>query len=343
MAKKIARRKMLPRPPMKKQKETTADEFVAKHQKLVKDDHSSDSHSGTEMGWLVSYADMMTLLFGLFVLLYVLKSDKTKDADETMRAISNKFFSYQDPISSAIKNEVISPPQLTTEKVEMEKIETEKIELKTQIEKISEEKDKLEEQINDQKIVSKAQQEQIEALNKKITLLTSEKIKKDRQLAKVSEVTTTNISEELKNELEQVKKENAELMEKQIHQQNYVTTLLTWDTEKHDLDLEIIYDKSSVFNFKKRIINGFPGKFEIDSRFGPGIEMWKAENYKPGKYIARIILFNKNGNTHPAKVKLTIFSQSDIFKSEEFQIKNVGIPKSIPFTIDEKGKIQVLQ
>lgn len=363
----MAKQKMLPRPTMKKEKqatsddtiriETTSEEFVAKHQKLTEEDHSGGSHSGTEMGWLVSYADMMTLLFGLFVLLYVLKSDKTKDADETMRQISNKFFSYQAPRSSLKKNDVVSPPENTTEKITLEKLESEKVELKTQIQKIAEEKNKSEVQMADQKKALQEQQEKIETLKEKISALSSEQKKKEREIASAAEVSMTKLNEKFNNELEQVKAElervkneleqaknqNAELMSKQITQQNYVTTLVTWDTEKHDLDLEIYYDKNKVFNFKRRKIDGLPGNFEIDSRFGPGIEMWKAENYKPGKYIARIVLFNKNGNIHPAKVKLTIFSQSDIYKSEEFQIKSVGIPKLIPFTIDEKGKIQVLQ
>ena len=46
-----------------------------------KEDVHDEIHGGghgTEMGWLVSYADMMTLLFGLFVILFSFHRIKAK-------------------------------------------------------------------------------------------------------------------------------------------------------------------------------------------------------------------------------------------------------------------------
>ena len=66
--------------------------FEAKKEHLHDDAHGGGGHGGTEMGWLVSYADMMTLLFGLFVILFSLATSKPKEMEGILKDASKKYF-----------------------------------------------------------------------------------------------------------------------------------------------------------------------------------------------------------------------------------------------------------
>lgn len=49
---------------------------------------------GHDEPWLVSYADLMTLLFGFFVLMYTFASAKIKDEDENMEKVRKELTQY---------------------------------------------------------------------------------------------------------------------------------------------------------------------------------------------------------------------------------------------------------
>ena len=52
--------------------------------------HSDDDHGDDEI-WLISYSDLMTLLFGFFVLMYVFASTKTGDAEKVREGLAKSF------------------------------------------------------------------------------------------------------------------------------------------------------------------------------------------------------------------------------------------------------------
>jgi chemotaxis protein MotB len=52
--------------------------------------HSEEEHGDDEI-WLVSYSDMMTLLFGFFVLLYVFASAKSGEAEKVKEGLAKSF------------------------------------------------------------------------------------------------------------------------------------------------------------------------------------------------------------------------------------------------------------
>lgn len=54
---------------------------------LVEEHHEE----GDEEPWLISYADMMTLLFGFFVLMYVFASAKSGDAEKVREGLAKSF------------------------------------------------------------------------------------------------------------------------------------------------------------------------------------------------------------------------------------------------------------
>ncbi|MCB0384733.1 MAG: OmpA family protein [Bdellovibrionales bacterium] len=52
--------------------------------------HEEEDHSDDEI-WLISYSDLMTLLFGFFVLMYVFASTKTGEAEKVREGLAKSF------------------------------------------------------------------------------------------------------------------------------------------------------------------------------------------------------------------------------------------------------------
>lgn len=64
--------------------------------------HIEAPHEGHEEGWLVSYADLMTLLFGFFVIMYSISSVDKAKLEELKKMASKQFTNkeYVDPSAS---------------------------------------------------------------------------------------------------------------------------------------------------------------------------------------------------------------------------------------------------
>lgn len=79
--------------------------------------HESEEHDDFEAHvdekWLVSYADLMTLLFGLFVMLYVLTLEKKGNIQEQFQQISEQMSGK--PLTQKPPEESVKPPQQYTD------------------------------------------------------------------------------------------------------------------------------------------------------------------------------------------------------------------------------------
>lgn len=311
-------------------------------------------HGGTEMGWLVSYADMMTLLFGLFVLLYTMSSTSSKGSmEEQMKKMSQESFGGQvsasemkDVSSNIIIEKLVDKnKQLAKDlqkaqdeivhKVDMAAIETEN---KNLLQKI----DEMNKRMENSETVLKEQTAKVED--------------QKRQIASIPDValkiqTMSKENQKIKVELEQSQQKQKELVEKMknmmpkdtkvsdANPNNFLMISTTWATEKHDIDLEITDTNNKKFNFKKKSYGGVDGQFEIDSRYGPGLEMWKTPKLHPGKYKVKVTLYNSNGNDAPAEVQTNVITVSENRKLPKLTLTKENKTKELRFNVDEKGKI----
>lgn len=314
--------------------------------------HGAGGGHGTEMGWLVSYADMMTLLFGLFVLLYTMSSTTSKgQMEEQMKKISEEAFGGA---ISATDLKEVSPDQLVEKLLEKNKQlakdlqkSQEIVEVKKDLTVTETEKKQLEQKIDE---LTKRMQEQLTVQ----TQQTKEVEEQKRQLASVNDTTVkvqsvTIENQKIKQELEKTIQKQKELVEKmkdmvpkdQITQNpnNFLMISTTWASEKHDIDLEIIDVNNKKFNFKKKSYGGVDGQFEIDSRYGPGLEMWKTPKLQPGQYKVKVTLYNSNGNDNPAEVQASVITVTENMKLPIIKLSKTDKTKEVRFNVDEKGKI----
>lgn len=317
--------------------------------------HGAGAGHGTEMGWLVSYADMMTLLFGLFVMLYTMSSTTSKgQREEQLKKISEEAFGGS---ISATQLKETSPDEL------LEKLLDKNKQLAKDLQKSQEEIDKKKDLT-----VTETEKKQLELkladlqqrMQDQQTVQAQAVEEQKRQLASVSETSqkvqsVTIENQKIKDDLDKLIKREKELVQQMKtmvpkdtvvqnapqNPNNFLMISTTWASEKHDIDLEIVDVNNKRFNFKKKSYGGVDGQFEIDSRYGPGLEMWKTPKLQPGVYKVKVTLYNSNGNESPAEVQASVITVTENLKLPLITLSKTDKTKEVRINVDEKGKITI--
>jgi flagellar motor protein MotB len=326
--------------------------------------HKKHQHTNhIDEKWLVSYSDLMTLLFGFFVLMFSIASKNTGQA-EMMSQISQAFNKDQKKTEKPPE----TPPQdlkatLELKEKELEDLKRQKEEmnrglasledlkkqkeemskelelLKTQdleSQKIKQEKEELAkkvqelEQVKDQTKVDVAEKDKLVEKLKEL-----DKLKKKEEVMQAKIKTLEEAEKKAKNEIRSLKDSDGA--------KTFLLIFAKWETEKHDVDLTVKNPAGKVFSFKNRNFKDSPGELVLDSRYGPGAEIWTSNKLIAGEYEIQITLYNQYGNTNNAKVNTTILAGLNklILPEAELNLKgkNTAVFK---IKIDNEGKISKL-
>lgn len=231
--------------------------------------HSSEIPHVDEK-WLVSYSDMMTLLFGLFVMLYSMAIEKQGNLNGELKKISVAGFQNKplvdgtDSPTEKTKNDrtqkALSPEAMVNENETLKKeidVQNFKIDtLQKAVKDLLEQKENLAEQVQ----------------NLRVTLMSTK-----------NEGTMKGWS---------------------------IVLMAKWENEKHDIDLEVKSPMGVWLNFKNRKGDGETSEFLVDSNHGPGVEIFKTGDEKDGIYEAKVRLYNSRGDLSPSKVELFALTPS---------------------------------
>ena len=371
--------------------------------------------------WLVSYADMMTLLFGLFVMLFSIASENQGQFQEQLKKISDSSFSSdQNPqaaqptptpnsedqtkkelealkaereamrknlddqaarqldldrqIEDKKRNEEESARKIATLESEREELRKAVKEakppaplpkrddnLKSEIDKLKNEllaeKKKVSNQVDAQKIKEQLQKEQQQKDQIRQELLQAqqqlqkEKAERSQQQRQVASV------QQDQNKVKELEQANKDLQDKQTNleksleelkneakkQTQFMIVILKWSSEKHDLDLTVTDPVGHTFNFKNRKFAGSAGEFTLDSRSGPGAEIWQSDKVVPGVYSVTWKLYNTYGNDKPVTYSGFVSSnRSRVTISESTFEAKVGQQRTIRIEADAKGNLKQL-
>lgn len=176
-------------------------------------------------------------------------------------------------------------------------------------------------------------------------------LSKEHQLEKEQSRSLASQNKALSTQMEALTKKNADLksqIEKEIRKRmddqsrrTFMAFSINWSSRDHDIDLIIEDPKGQKFDFKKRKYSGHPGFFSLDTRRGPGAELWQTERLIPGRYKASYYFYNQYGNVSKAKVAGTIFTPKG---STELPMVEMDFSKNrrheIIFDVENDGTIK---
>jgi hypothetical protein len=197
-------------------------------------------------------------------------------------------------------------------------------------------------------------QQELKAVKKKPDLQADLQRLKD-QLEKEKTKAVAIEQDQLKaKELEKINKELAEKqksleakleeMQKEAkNQAQFMIVILKWSSEKHDLDLTVTDPSGKVFNFKNRKFARHSGEFTLDSRSGPGAEIWQSDKVLAGTYTVTWKLYNTYGNDKPVVFSGFISSNRSRVPILEgaFQAQS-GKLQTVKIQADAKGNLTKL-
>ncbi|MEE6249778.1 MAG: flagellar motor protein MotB [Bdellovibrionota bacterium] len=323
---------------------------------LSDDDDDSEEDVQLNESWLLSYSDLMTLLFGFFIILYALSLEERHKFETSVKSLAiGDFNKSLDGDGQTLKNDtpLENPDQGKGNEQPIEKSYVQKIEgLNQNIEKQKEEILKLETKVIELEdkylAVSKeltVKKEQEKYVNKseikKITEHFSSEIKKKN--LNIAELKKELKAIEAKNQSPNTKKEDSKASSSQAaNNDKHLSVLVYWTTEKHDIDLSITTPEGAVFDFKNRKNPKVKGEFVLDSRQGPGAELWQQKELSPGIYKVDIQLYGQYDNPKPALVGGNISTKKGLIEFPQMKIDPRNSKRSLRFSIDKDYKVERL-
>jgi flagellar motor protein MotB len=266
--------------------------------------------------WLLTYADKMTLLSGCFLMLFAMSTlDPTRMAKLKEEAAKN--FDKQSsnfPLPMTIEKTFELKSELDTKTKLLASLKTQKETLEKTLTSIESKNSSLDRQLREALMAQKNAEEQTKSMRSKIKDPTS-----------VNQVTKLRALESEKNELKNlinelqakiqaqnqaIEKTNQEIKEKNNNLANssFLAFVMSWGTRNQDIDLSVTDPEGSLFNFKLRKHANHPGLLVLDTRQGPGVEIWQSDKITPGVYSFNYQFYNSYGNTEPCPVTGTLFT-----------------------------------
>ncbi|MBX3019683.1 MAG: hypothetical protein KF767_17475 [Bdellovibrionaceae bacterium] len=203
--------------------------------------------------------------------------------------------------------------------------------------------------IDNEKIIELARK--VSAENKTL------KAEAERKVASVATAATMQTeNEKLKTDLDKLKQDIAkekmtsEQLKKEVESMNggkgqdFMAFFINWPTKDHDVDLTIQDPSGKTFDFKRREYKGQPGLFALDTRRGPGVELWQSKNIVPGRYKATYQLYNDYGNAEAAPVSAVILTPRGSFELPIAKLSTSGTRRvSAEFEVDKAGGVKILK
>ncbi|HAG91768.1 MAG TPA: hypothetical protein DCL41_07845 [Bdellovibrionales bacterium] len=130
------------------------------------------------------------------------------------------------------------------------------------------------------------------------------------------------------------------LYAKSLQNRSFLAIMIKWPTRDHDVDL-IIEDPNGVkYDYKKKGERQLAGRFALDTKRGPGAELWLSDQVIPGTYKATYYFFNQYGNLTPTQVSATIYSPKG---QVEIKPRALDISKkrsvTVTFHVSKEGQV----
>jgi len=312
--------------------------------------------------WLMSDADKMTLLCGCFIMLFAistidpirlkqLQKETEKSFGRPTGKEENKAFDHQQVSVEAPKQEEIIGSLLKTNeelKEQIVSLRKENNATNAEVQKVTEEKQEIQKTLNQvQSRLEEIKQTQAQLIKtndptkaqqmvKTIQTLEKEKIQLNGQIEDLQQRVMTR-----ENKIENLNRQISSL-EDSKNQSTFLAFVMSWSTAQQDIDLYVTDPAGRTFDFKKRNYENHPGLLVLDTRQGPGVEVWQSDRVIPGIYSFKYFFYNSYGNNEPCNITGTLFTPKGRVSLPSIVLTPQNKTQTIRFQIDEEGKAKAL-
>jgi len=314
------------------------------------DDHDEQIH--VDERWLIAYADKMTLLAGLFIMLFSMSTlDKIKF--EKVKQSTEK--SFGKPVDKQTTEFVDiqalnkSIEELEKSKKDLQKAKESETVLKTKLQEVEQE---IERRKQDRILIETSQKQvvqltkTIEQQRREITDLKEIQQELEKKIPKTEpEAKITELQKIIKQQERRIETLETELAEAKASAASgsFLAFVMSWSTKSHDIDLKVEDPEGKTFDFKHRQHKDHPGLFVLDTRQGPGAEIWQADKVLIGVYTFTFHFYNKHGNPEPCLITAKLFTPKGGVELPELSMDGTSKRShTVKIQIDSVGKAKLL-
>ena len=150
---------------------------------------------------------------------------------------------------------------------------------------------------------------------------------------------------QIRAELEQLRGEN-ERLRKQLSR-SFLVVVLRWSTRGQDVDLHVTNPQGQEFSYEHHNRDGsdFPGVtafLTVDSRRGPGVEVWLDPIASPGRYQIAANLFDRHGNNSNPTIQSKVYFRDGTFTLPETVLNEWGRKVTLAtLVVDSEGNVSL--
>ena len=150
---------------------------------------------------------------------------------------------------------------------------------------------------------------------------------------------------QLRTELEQLRGENEQLR-KQLSR-GFLVVVLRWNTRGQDVDLHVVNPRGQEFSYEQHNRDGghFPGVaafLTVDSRRGPGVEVWLEPIAAPGRYQIAANLYDRHGNSSNPTIQGKVYFRNGALTLPETVLNQWGRKVELAtLVVDSEGNVSL--
>jgi len=220
--------------------------------------------------WLVSYSDMMTLLFGLFVMLYSIAMEKQGVATKVNAALS------QIKIDGQTSEQKESQPVSQNQPAPVE-----------------------------QKQAQSQTQNKINALEKVALQEWNQRVMLEKTLKQRTETLSRQV-QRLTQELK-IREKPSETIKRALAAARWSAFIMAqWENPEYDIDLQVQSPQGNWFSFRSPNHESDPNSFVQDAGYGPATEVFKAQVQDKKPYQVKVSVYNFKGEPAPVEIKIKV-------------------------------------
>jgi uncharacterized protein YfaP (DUF2135 family) len=137
-----------------------------------------------------------------------------------------------------------------------------------------------------------------------------------------------------------LKQENAGFKERLS--KTFLAVVMKWSTEKVDIDLYVKDPSGNIFSFHNQYYSGTPAELSVDTKEGPGIEIWEHPSAPPGDYVVFYDFFKQSPARTPTEITGNVYFRDGAKKLETTRLNAPGENKQVAvITVTPEGDVNV--